>query len=65
MAHQRGLDRFCDWLREHKSQFRAPVYGPVLAEVTVQEPMHKLIVQQAVPSAPLAESACCACWDDP
>ena len=51
MQSMRGVARFADWVQQNGSAFKAPVYGPVCAEVNVPEQQHQFIVQQAIPSA--------------
>ena len=58
VASARGITKFADWLAGNRGSFKAPVYGPLCAEVNVADPHHQHVVQQAISSAPLLCAEC-------
>lgn len=49
----RGIMRFTEWLAKNQNRYRSRVYGPVLAEINVREPMHQRFVEGQLGSMPL------------
>lgn len=46
----RGITKASTWVAANQAQFRGRVYGPVMIEVEVANPLHASMLEQHVPS---------------
>ena len=55
----RGITSFTQWVQANSARFQGRVYGPVLLEVSVQDPQHAKYLEQQMRSACTALDAPC------
>ncbi len=47
-----GITAAAKWVAQNQASFRGRVYGPIITEVEVSDPLHAAMLEQHVPSEP-------------